>query len=95
MAPEQMAGKTCGESDFYSLGICAYEMLTGRLPFEAAAHLEFKRRGEFSPVTAEAGVPTGLDAFFKRALDPDPEKRFHAGAEFAAAFSAACCLGRS
>ncbi len=34
MAPEQLLGKPAASSDIYSLGVIAYEMVTGRRPFE-------------------------------------------------------------
>ena len=86
MAPEQESGKSQRETDLYALAICAFEMLTGFLPFQGPAQLELKRGGKPSP----SGLSALADAFFARALSPDPNARFHTGAEFHAAFSDAC-----
>ena len=87
MAPEQTVGKSCKESDLYALGVCLYELLTGLRPFDGPGQYDLKLRGEFTPVSkAVAGLPAALDDFFKKALDPAVEGRFHGGAEMAAAF---------
>ena len=33
IAPEQMQGKPCVQSDIFAMGVISYEMVTGRLPF--------------------------------------------------------------
>ncbi len=88
MAPEQETGKSQRETDLYALAICAFEMLTGFVPFQGPSQLELKRRGKASP----SGLSTKADAFFTRALDPDPNARFHTGAEFQSAFHEAVGL---
>jgi tetratricopeptide (TPR) repeat protein/tRNA A-37 threonylcarbamoyl transferase component Bud32 len=83
MAPEQEQGTVRPESDVYSLGIVFYEMLTGQLPFagQGAGMLLNKMNGKHSALPTDLGLPDGLDVIFKKALDPDPEKRFKTGSE--------------
>ncbi|MBI5596386.1 MAG: protein kinase [Elusimicrobia bacterium] len=85
IAPEQAEGATAPASDVYALGVCLYEMLSGKLPFEGSAgamHLA-KREGRYRPL----GSP--LDGVIARALEPDPAKRFASPKELAAALNAA------
>lgn len=83
LAPEQAQGaKATPASDRYALAVVAYELLTGRRPFEsdsptaeAAAH-----------VNAEVpSVSPQLDPVFGRALAKDPRARFETAADFVAA----------
>lgn len=68
MAPEQEEGRICPKSDVYSLGVCLYRSLAGKLP-------ERKNGGFEPPSRLSADVPPGFDRLLERALDPDPEKR--------------------
>ncbi|HSZ83040.1 MAG TPA: serine/threonine-protein kinase, partial [Polyangia bacterium] len=93
MSPEQCRGakEIDHRSDIYSVGVMAYQMLTGRLPFAADSlgELLFKHLGE-TPVAPEAIVPSlpaGLSAIIERALAKDPDKR-PTLAELAAAMDA-------
>jgi serine/threonine-protein kinase len=80
LSPEQARGEPAtSASDRYALGVVAYELLTGRRPFErdsptaeAAAHAH-----ESPPriSAAGAGLPRALDAVFARALAKDPGER--------------------
>ena len=81
MAPEQEQGLPSGASDVYSLGVCAYEMLTGRLPFPGGGLMQ-KLNADY-PKLSESGFPAGLDATLARALDPEPGKRFASAGELA------------
>ncbi|MFI5361071.1 MAG: hypothetical protein ACHQ49_03790 [Elusimicrobiota bacterium] len=64
-----------------------YERLTGRPPYPAEGAEIERSLGHFAPATSVvAGLPIGIDAFFARALDPDPARRFRSGAELAGAF---------
>jgi tetratricopeptide (TPR) repeat protein len=90
MAPEQHDGAVCKESDLYALGVMAYELLTGRRPFEGPEQLRCKRERRFMPASAAApGLPASVDAVLAKALAPRPEDRFHSGAEFMAALAKA------
>ena len=91
MAPEQEQGAVRKESDVYALGVCLYEMTTGGLPFagSGAAMLLGKLGGKPVPACRlNSALPAGLDAVIARALEPDPDKRFRAPADLAAALDA-------
>lgn len=90
MAPEQELGEVCRQSDVFALGVCLYEMLTGRLPFEGPNFLAQKREKRcLPPSKVQVGLPAALDAALARSLDPDPAARFDSAAELAAAVDAA------
>jgi eukaryotic-like serine/threonine-protein kinase len=94
LAPEQAAGReTTAASDRYALAVVAYELLTGRRPFErgsetaeAAAHIH-----EPVPPAAEQGVglPEEVDAVFARALAKNPVHRYPTAAGFVDALAGA------
>jgi tetratricopeptide (TPR) repeat protein len=88
MAPEQEQGQVRRESDVYALAVCAYEMLTGSLPFAgvgAGMALNKINMAYTPPSRREAGLPASLDDVFAHAFQPDPEKRTRSPREFAAA----------
>src|SRR5438874_3704229 len=90
LSPEQAQGEhATPASDRYSLAIVAFELLTGRRPFEnesitaeAAAHVH-------APVPSIAeiceGLPAELDPVFRRALAKEPAGRFETASEFVGA----------
>ena len=91
MAPEQEQGVVRKEADVYSLAICVYEMLCGKAPFAGtgAGMLMNKVNMTYVPISNIApGLPPGVDDIFARALQVDPDKRFHSSREFLAALEA-------
>jgi len=90
LSPEQAQGeRTTPASDLYSLGIVAFELLTGRRPFEGdsvAAEAVAHVTGVVPPVRElNPSLPSELDAVFAKALAKDPTYRFGSAAEFVAA----------
>jgi len=93
LSPEQARGEpTSPASDLYSLAIVAFELLTGRRPFEAdsvAAEAAAHVTGEVPSVCdLNPTLPCELDPVFKKALAKNPAHRFGSGAEFVAALRA-------
>jgi protein kinase-like protein len=81
MSPEQWRGAEIdGRADQYSLGIVAYEMLTGKRPFETPRVQDLLRMhlsAEMPPLShSRTGLPEGVDEALRRALAKDPAQRF-------------------
>ncbi len=88
MSPEQCRGESLTvASDFYSLGVVMYEMVTGHVPFfdnNPMQVLVLHNTRAVPPLTsATADLPLGKAIV--RALEKDPRKRFSTADEFAAA----------
>ena len=79
MSPEQAAGQPVdARSDVYALGVIAYEVLTGRLPYDLAGK-PFRDK----LATIQSAVPDRVDtcgpvvgAIISRALHKDPQQRY-------------------
>ena len=85
-SPEQVGGVTSDQrSDIYSLGLVAYEMLAGTLPFggHTTNEILLQRLADKPPSIRKIRpeVPAALDAVVMRCLEPEPEDRFQTGAE--------------
>ncbi len=93
MSPEQAAGdrEIDGRSDLYSLGIVAYQMLAGQLPFQAAStpSMLMKHISELPRPVAQLrpDAPPELDAIVMTLLEKEPEHRFPSASALALALS--------
>ena len=86
MSPEQAEGRPVdARSDLWSMGVIAFECLTGRLPFEGGSLPAILRSICYDPLvvpSSVASVPPGFDAWFSCALARDPEQRFQSARAF-------------
>lgn len=88
MSPEQALGEreVDGRSDIYSLGIVAYQMLSGELPFRAAntPAMMMKHVSEMPrPLSQQRpDIPAGIAATVERAIAKRPEDRWQDAAAF-------------
>ncbi|MFC5886720.1 serine/threonine-protein kinase [Kitasatospora sp. CM 4170] len=91
MAPEQAEGKSVAPaSDLYSIGVVAYELLTGKPPFVGESVLEVALKHLREPVPElPAAFPAAVREVVARALAKQPEERFADAAAMAAAARAA------
>jgi serine/threonine-protein kinase len=81
LAPEQARGEPAGPaSDLYALGVVAYQLLAGRLPYDAGSLTDLARLQETGPPPRldelEPDVPAALATAVAVALHRDPEQRY-------------------
>jgi serine/threonine-protein kinase len=92
-APEVLRGGLVdGRADVYSLGVVAYECLTGRVPFgdgdpDKVAWQVLHGRAP-APSRTVPGLSEAVDAAVWHATEPDPERRFQRASELAVAMGA-------
>jgi len=98
MSPEQIRGKPLdGRSDVYALGILAFELFTGQLPFAGKSAQETmiaRLRG--SPVKLRdlrPELPAKLEAVILRCLDINPAERFQSMDELGHGFESVIATG--
>ena len=87
-APEYLAGHPgTPAADVFSLGIIAYQMLTGQLPYGAAAARALTearaRRLRYVPLSAvRPGLPVWVDGALRKSVHPNPALRYEALSAF-------------
>jgi len=99
MSPEQAADEPLtGSSDVYSFAVVAYEMLTGRVPFQAdtpAATLLSHVTKQMPPTRELRGeLSAHVQGVLERALAKRPDERYPSAAAFVAALKPAAWPGR-
>jgi serine/threonine protein kinase len=86
MAPEQLQGQPTAASDIYALGVIAYEMLTGHLPFVPPSPfelLELQRAGvQKKPREHRPDLPETAQAVILKALSFNAEDRYSKARDF-------------
>ncbi len=87
LAPEQIEhGKADARSDVYALGLLAYELLSGRKPFDGGNWVEVATqrlaRDPAPLVEARPDLPPEVSWTVMRALARDPERRFQSAEQF-------------
>ena len=93
MAPEQLRGEDVdGRTDLYAAGALLFELLTGRVAFQAdsdyALMMQQLHEAPPAPSTLRPGVPRKLDAMVARAMAKLPAQRFSSATDFSRALEA-------
>ncbi len=94
LSPERVGGsRATVRSDLYSVGVMAYEMLTGARPFtgnDPIAVAYAVHQAQPKPLRdLRPDVPLAVAAVVARAMAPDPDERFGSADEFATALRVA------
>jgi len=87
MSPEQVLGKQLdARSDVYAVGVTLYQLLTGRLPFQAANEYEIAsahlKSSPPDPIAINPNIPVRLSKIVLKALSKPPDDRFQTAKEF-------------
>jgi serine/threonine-protein kinase len=89
MSPEQLAGdKLDGRSDIYSLGLVAFNMLTGKLPFPSDSAQESMimrltdKPKPLAEMKSDRSWPADVQAVMDKALERDANARYQSATEF-------------
>jgi serine/threonine-protein kinase len=100
MSPEQLRGKPLDpRTDIYSLALMAYEMLTGKLPFDGRTQQEMmiaRLRSDPIPLRqrrTDLTFPAAVEAVLLKAMARNADDRYTTAPEFAQAFVAAAAEG--
>jgi serine/threonine protein kinase len=91
IAPEQQYGKAEPVSDIYAMGVIAYQMFTGLLPFQAVVNNHASEIPR--PSSINNTLPPTIDPVILRAIENEPANRYHSGRAFADAINDALTVG--
>jgi len=87
MSPEQLLSEeTDGRADIYALGIVFYEMLAGKLPYEAGDIVQLAKKHAFSPIPKLPAQFGKYQKIFEKMVAKDPEDRYQTALEVAKIF---------
>lgn len=98
MAPEQFEGNPSGASDIYALGVIAYELLTGRPPFNITSYKNLKeivfnlrvmqqKSLMAKPSQLSQNLSLEVDEVLFKSLSFDPQNRYSKPSDFVKALS--------
>ncbi|MBL7163910.1 MAG: serine/threonine protein kinase [Anaerolineales bacterium] len=87
MSPEQVLGKDPGPAtDIYALGVIAFQMLTGQVPFTGTTPFEVQdghvNQSPPDPGSLNPSLPEEIKGALEQALSKNPEERFNSAGEF-------------
>ena len=85
-SPEHARGGFTDEkSDIYSLGVVMYEMLTGRVPFDAdtpvSIALKHMQEKPVEPIKLNPSIPLAVNQIIMKAMRKDPNERYQSATE--------------
>lgn len=92
-SPEQILGHEIDErADIYALGVLCFQLVTGRLPFDASTAIEVEEMHLHQPPPLPsdfAAVPVSIDRVVVRAMAKNPDERFSTVKEMVVALDSA------